>query len=200
MIDTCNSPAVSTEQRNEEFLEMLPELQSRATILSRRYRDKEAAASDALAFMYLNFTSARRRGKKLNGPALGWAAALFLSFRSLAVRPREVDCSVAHVSTDADNQDHPLAERIAEALTTDEWADPGLRAQQRIDWAALADRLPDRMQKILHALSIGASKSEIAKSLGISRSRVSQILDQIAVEITAFFEPERAAEGRMSSI
>jgi hypothetical protein len=92
---------------------------------------------------------------------------------------------------DTNKRRHALSDstvaRITNALTTNEHTWPINRAQVRLDWAALAHRLDARLRKILHGLSIGEPKGAIAKRVGISNGRLSQLLVTLAVEIRSFF-------------
>lgn len=183
----------STTPTAAQFEALLPELQSRAERMSRRLprRYQRDAADDALGAMYLNHAQAAQRGKRLNGEALGWAAAQHLRHRSLVTqraypsRRRE-----DFVSLDSPDHPAPIAERLARAITSDERADPAVRVQQAVDWRAFARTQPKRMRRVLLDLSVGHAKSEIAARLGISRGRLSQLLTRLAAEITAFGHAE----------
>jgi DNA-binding NarL/FixJ family response regulator len=83
-----------------------------------------------------------------------------------------------------------IARQFTAALTSRERDDPAHRAAVRLDWAALCERLPMRLRKILRWLAIGASKTWIAHRLAISKPRVSQLLDTLAREIKSFFGAE----------
>jgi DNA-directed RNA polymerase specialized sigma subunit len=86
-------------------------------------------------------------------------------------------------------------EHITQAVSTSEKDRPDVRAAARLDWAAFARQLPWRLRRILKWLAIGARKSWIAKRLGISNGRVSQLIAKLAGEITAFFGPEVVPAG-----
>ena len=62
----------TSEEIENRFNEIWPELQSRAAAMSRRYApDDEEAESEALASMAANFTLAACRGKWLKPTMLG---------------------------------------------------------------------------------------------------------------------------------
>ena len=77
--------------------------------------------------------------------------------------------------------------KIVKALTASEHERPPVRAAVRLDWAALTKGLDARLRKILAALSIGESKGSIAKMLGVSSCRVTQLLKVLADKIREFF-------------
>src|SRR5206468_499662 len=77
--------------------------------------------------------------------------------------------------------------RITVALSSSERERPSDKAAVRLDWAELAERLDMRLQKIVAALAIGETKSAIAKQLGISASRVTQLMRDLASKIADFF-------------
>jgi hypothetical protein len=189
-------PLPSSATINTAFCEILPELQSRAATLAARCYDRQSAADDAINCMFLNFSSAARRGTWLRPAALGWAAQHYLRTRALATQAYPSRRSDRTVSI---NDQHAIrnagmAARLASALTTSEREDPAHRAMVRLDWRTFAREQDRRTRQILLQLAAGEMKAKIAESLGISRGRLSQLLGRLAQEIVAFFGPEGLPE------
>jgi hypothetical protein len=86
-------------------------------------------------------------------------------------------------------------QNITDALTASERERPDVRAATRIDWSAFMRTLPNRMRRIVRGLVVGDSKGLIARRLGISNGRLSQLLDVLAREITSFFGAEIVPAG-----
>ena len=105
-------------------------------------------------------------------------------------RTRVIHLSALSVSKRQQTLSDDAVERITDAVSSSERDGPAMRAAARVDWAALARRLPLRLRRILQWLAIGASKTWIARRLGISNGRVSQLLDTLGREITTFFGPD----------
>ena len=181
--ETCLS-----QEHNETFTAMLPELQSRAHAMSKRYSRSEDAAADALAAMYMNHTQAIKKNKRLNPSDLAWAAHHHLRTRSLVTRREYPSRNAPPVSLD----DVEVTRQIGAALSTCERHSPFERCRLRVDWQQIMEKLPTRLQQIAYGLAIGRSKAEIAVELRISRCRVTQLLAQLAGEIEAYVVPEMA--------
>ena len=77
--------------------------------------------------------------------------------------------------------------KITRALSTSLHERPPERAAVRLDWQAFVATLDKRFKLILHNLTIGESKSNIAKQIGVSAGRVTQILYMLANKIREFF-------------
>ena len=177
----------------DTFNSFLPELESRAGNLSRRYRDREKAASEALTFMYLVFITAAQRGKHLRPAALAWVARHHLRCRAEVATAPDVKSRSRTVSLDAlmDAPDDE-AERVGWALSTNERDDPSERVQTKLDWEAFSTTQPPRLQRALRQLAEGYRKSEIARELSISPGRLSQLLDRLGTDVNSFFSEDDA--------
>ena len=64
--------------------------------------------------------------------------------------------------------------------------DPGMLAAKEIDWAGFQKLLKHQHRKLLKGLAIGERPKEMAKKLGVSAPRISQMKKEIAVELKSF--------------
>ncbi|MGD0089948.1 MAG: hypothetical protein ABSE73_08515 [Planctomycetota bacterium] len=183
------------------------ELASRIAVLARRFPDQEEAGGEMMASAWVNFRSvARRRGVFIHPGLLAWVSCVRLRAGRLMAgssvqdvhapaaqalgRARLFHLSLLSSSKRRQVISDSTVEHIVTALTTDEREQPCIRAATRLDWAAFMHTLPNRLRRILRGLVVGDSKGLIARRLGISNGRLSQLLDVLAQEITTFFTPE----------
>lgn len=194
-----------TRRRTQAAFEALyPELLSRVTVLARRHPDPEEAAGEMMAFAWANFQSvARRRGIFLPPSMLVWMSGVrYRSGRLLTgttvkdvhspaaqVRGRAHVIHLSLLSSCRRQQflSDSTAQHSTDALTTSEREQPDVRAATRIDWSAFMKTLPSRMRRIVRGLVVGDSKGLIAKRLGISNGRLSQLLETLGRELVLFF-------------
>jgi len=193
-----SSTVMSDATIKAESARISNELGSRIEACAARAHDPDEARQELWAFCWRDFQQAARRGRILPAGYLVWFGWRWLKAgRTIAghesvTEPLSPLCQrrrrarIAHLSVLATqrhiNKDLPadIATQLAVALTTRERDDPAYRAATRLDWSAFARRLPIRLRKIVRWLAVGASKSWIAKRLGISNGRVSQLLDTLA--------------------
>ena len=197
-------PFVTTRRTQAAFEAVYPELLSRVTVVARRFPDADEAAGEMLAFAWANFASvARRRGVFLHPGLLVWASSVRLRAGRLMTgssvrdvhapaaqalgRSRVIHLSALSASKRQQTLPDSTVQHIVAALTTSEREQPDVRAAVRLDWGAFMRTLPNRLRRILRGLVVGDSKGLIAKRLGISNGRLSQLLDVLAREITTFF-------------
>lgn len=195
---------ISIRKVQAAFQSIVPELESRLWRCAKLFKDTEEAFNEMYAFAWINFRSkARRLGQFLSAGQLA-----FMSLRRLSAgrcvtdntvrdalapmaarlgRTRVVYLSQLSASKRQQVLPDSVVQRITEAVSTSERDRPDVRAQVRLDWRAFACQLPVRLRRILHWLSIGARKGWIARRLGISNGRVSQLIGTLAVELRAFF-------------
>ena len=194
---------------NAEFQQRYPELLSRLRRIVRRFRDDEDVLAEMTSFAFLNFRSVfLRRGQCLtpcqmafmcwlrakSGRTLegGGTCDVHDPLAQLRGRARVIHLSVLSCSKRQQVLPDSTVDHIVAALTTSEKDRPDVRAAVRLDWGAFARTLPSRLRRILAWLVIGASKTWIARKLGISKGRVSQLLDKLGQEVVTFFGPEFA--------
>ena len=197
-------PAKTAKRINLEFVRRYQELHSRLSRIARGFRDRDEILAELAGFAYLNFRSVfLRRGACLTPGAMAYVAwKRALSGRTVtrnsvrdvhsALAQRRKRVRVVYLSQLSSSRriqalGDTVVERIVGALSTGEREQPDVRAQVRLDWRAFAHQLPTRMQRILHWLTIGARKNWIARRLGISAGRLSQLLADLGREIAAFF-------------
>jgi len=197
-----------TRRRTQAAFEAIyPELLSRINVLARRFPDPDEAAGEMLGFAWANFASvARRRGVFLHPGLLVWASSVRLRAGRLMTgssvhdvhapaaqalgRSRVIHLSALSASKRQQTLRDSTVDRIVDAVSTSEKDRPDMRAAARLDWAAFACQLPRRLRRIMQWLAIGESKTWIARRLGISKGRVSQLLDKLGREVRSFFTPE----------
>ena len=203
-------PAVSEEQLQAEFHRITPELNSRLKRCARSFPDREEALAEMLAFSWKNFQSkAQRTGQFLPASALAWvswkrlqsgrvmsgystkdvlAAQTFRSGRARVLLLSQLRTSnPRHVLTDRETT------TITNALSTRIRERPEVRAQIKIDWAAFCDGLPSRLRRVVRLLAIGHAKKLIARRIGVSAGRLSQILYELRDRLIEFFGAEEMA-------
>lgn len=197
-------PARILKRINVEFDRRYPELLSRLSRIARGFQDQDEVLAEMAAFSYVNFRSVfLRRGEFLTPGAMAYVAwRRGLSGRTIvgssirdvhsALAQRRNRVRIVHLSQLSDcgrsrTLTDTVVDRIVSALSTDEHEQPDIRAQVRLDWAVLARRLPVRLRKILQWLAVGARKGWIARRLGISAGRLSQLLEALGREIASFF-------------
>ena len=195
MIDSveCSSTNPSVSDAHGDFLAMLPELQSRCRQMVRKLprRLREDAAADAVRSMFVNHLQAAKKGKQLRPAALAWAAMQNLRHRSLVMHLNPSKLGRRSVSLQSAIEDGgDLARQVAAAVATNKWDDPAEHCRLKIDWRDLASRLPERQQKIVYWLATGGTKSEIADRLGVSRCRITQLLEEIGRVILPYVVSE----------
>jgi hypothetical protein len=173
---------------NERFIALLPELQSRARALSCRYpkRMRSAAADDALCAMYLNHAQAFHRGDYISPSNLAFYAGLHLRHRSdVTKRYHQRRSGRDHYIESTDHGD--VVPELGRTLTCESMRDPAYQTQINLDWDRFADGQDRRHRKILTGIARGDRKGEIAASIAVSNGRLTQLLDGLKREISAYF-------------
>ena len=202
----------SSEEIENRFNAIWPELQSRAAAMSRRYApENEEAESEALASMAANFVTAARRGRWLPATMLAYYAATRLRVgRSLvgnAVNdPLGALCRIRNKSKAlmfsqllarkrGRHESPEMSKRLVEALTSDVRENPAERCATKLDWQTFVATQPERIQRVLAGLAEGFSRKEMAKLIGVSQCRITQLMDRVRLSLTEFFadaDPEYA--------
>ncbi|MCY3018791.1 MAG: hypothetical protein NTW87_07155 [Planctomycetota bacterium] len=203
---------VSIRKIQAAFQSIAPELESRLWRCARRFQETEEVFTEMYSFAWINFRSkARRLGEFLSAGQLAFMSLRRLSSGRLVTENTVKDALApmarrlgrtrviyfSQLSGSKRNQalTDSTVQRITDALTASEREGPDVRAATRIDWAAFMRTLPNRLRRILRGLVVGDAKGLIAKRLGISNGRLSQLLNVLAREITAFFGPEIVPVG-----
>ncbi len=210
--DQAVMPCPTPEEIENRFNEIWPELQSRAAAMSRRYApDDEEAESESLASMAANFTLAARRGKWLPATMLAHYAAIRLRVGRTLVNnavndPLGALCRIRNKSTAHSLsrllvtgkrrcESPAMAKRLAVALTSDIRDNPAERCAVKLDWQAFVQTQPERIQRVLAGLAEGYSRLEMAKLIGVSACRITQLMDRVKLSLVEFFadaDPEYA--------
>lgn len=204
-------PGVAAVQRRFETL--LPELASRAAAIAKSVAcnavDQEEAVAEVVAHAWLNFSSAAKRGKWLAAGQLAWVAwqavrtgrpAAGGSSITDVLDPRLQRLRRARVismtpwlrsrpklgaaGTMRERAEETL---VARAIAASVRTDPGVRARLRIDWAAFTRRQPLRFQRMLLDLCVGRGNAEIARRLGVTAGRATQLRADLGREVAVFF-------------
>ena len=198
------SCAITEEMIEARFNEIWPELQSRAAAMSKRYApDDEEAESEALSSMAANFVTAARRGKWLPATMLGYFAATRLRVgRTLVnncvndplgalcrIRNKSTALTFSHLLAAKRGRNAPsaMSKRLAEALTSNIRENPAERCATKLDWASFVQTQPDRIQRVLAGLAEGFSRKEMAKLIGVSQCRITQLMDRVKLSLSEFF-------------
>jgi hypothetical protein len=205
--------AVPTRAEIARRLEALwPELESRCQRMCRRCHDPEETAGELMAFMAVDFVNSAKRGHWLGGAALAFFAArrLRVARQLCGNAARDALSPVARcmgrsniVSLDALNDPEArmpprLTQRLTEALASDERESPAELARMRIDWGAFTQKQDRRSRTILTGLAEGRQKKELARRLGVSGSRLTQLLDTLGRDVLGFY-PDLASDFQVGA-
>ncbi|MEI6236236.1 MAG: hypothetical protein WCT04_24535 [Planctomycetota bacterium] len=202
----------TSDEIESRFNVIWPELQSRAAAMSRRYApDDEEAESEALASMAANFILAARRGKWLSPSMLAHYAAIRLRVgRTLVgnavndplgalcrIRNKSTALTFSHLQALKRGRNEPpaMSKRLTEALTSSIRENPAECCATKLDWQTFVATQPERIQRVLTGLAEGYSRLEMAKLIGVSACRITQLMDRVRLSLTEFFadaDPEYA--------
>ena len=192
---TQNTPrAENTEVVNNTFLQMMPTIQTHASVQFRHLPpiEREEAVAETVAGAYCDFRSAIRRGK-----SDGVTASTLASFGALHVKDHR------HVGTGREKATdplHPRAQRLGGfrvlALPWDDVrldclkeSNPAVwrlnllhdrktpvpdQAAFRLDWARFLSQQTDRTRIAMSLLAAGHKRYEVADQLGCTPSALCQ--------------------------
>jgi len=196
----------TADQLRTTFENMLPQLEGRIRGYCRRISELNPAemCAEMIAMAWKNFVSkANRCGTLLPPSQLAFMAFMWVrngrritGYTSKDALGEETNrlgrTNVYYLSqVSHPTRRHELskgtANRITLALSSSERESPAVLAAVRLDWRAFLKTLDKRFKIIVHALSIGESKSNIAKQICVSPGRVTQILEILAFKIRVFF-------------
>jgi hypothetical protein len=195
-----DSVGLLQNQITERFLELHPELLSRACAIAARSNDPEEVVQEILAFSYWNFSQAARKGRWLTAGQLAYIARR---------RVRGEGCTLGSSRTKTDvlstgcrrlkrsnvlylsgfaGSAYPdrLQDRFDEVVSQGQ-RNPADQAITRIDWGTLRSALSDRLKQVLDGLVAGRGTCEIAKHLRVSPARVTQLKDELGQVVAEFF-------------
>ena len=88
-----------------------------------------------------------------------------------------------------------MSKRLTEALTSNIRENRAERCATKLDWASFVQTQPDRIQRVLTGLAEGFSRKEMAKLIGVSQCRITQLMDRVRLSLIEFFadaDPEYA--------
>ena len=176
-------PKTVGRDHQEQFLEMLPLIRSRASRAFRKLdsEHRDDLIQEAIAKAFCTFASLVRRGKADTAfatPLANFAIRQTIAGRRVGSRSRLCDVISPFASSargiHVERLDGEQGEWRA-ALVEDRRATPADTAAARIDVAAWFRTMSDSHRRIAQALAIGDTTSEVAKQFNLSSARVSQI-------------------------
>jgi hypothetical protein len=175
-----------TAQQNEQFLEMVPLIRSRARLAFRRLRPeaKQELVQEVIANAYCRFSRLVRAGKAalaFASPLANYAIRQVLDGRQVGTSANtrcvmsHYQRAVAGVIIERLNAfDHEQGE-WRDALVEDHHASPADIAAARIDVAESFRAMPPKNRRIAKTLAMGESASGAAKRFKLSQARISQL-------------------------
>jgi len=163
----------------------MPEIESRASALLADHgpEAREDAQQEILAQTWAGFLSAWRRGRRSNVTPFTLTAFAYRHYRS---GRRLVRCGRSDAMSDrsrargkvklvrTDSAGHETFQGRARLHL-----DPADTVRWKLDVAAVIETLSERQQMVLALTAAGWKNHEIAGQLGVSPSRVTQILDEV---------------------
>ena len=199
-------PQILGRQHQEQFLEMLPLIRSRARRAFRRLdaEHRDDLVQEVIANSYGTYASLVRRGKANTAyatPLANFAIRQTIAGRRVGSSSRidDVTSPFAHSARGilVERLDGEQGEWRA-ALVEDRRATPADTAAARIDVAAWFRALSESHRPIASALAMGETTSEVAKQFRLSSARVSQIRGELKASWERFHE--RGSEAREPSV
>ena len=197
MIAITKSPRLTANaQHDEQFLKMVPAIQSyaRSAFRNLRSQTREEAISAVVADAFFAFRRLVELGKQdvaYATPLARFAVRRYWTGRC-ACMPRGRDM----MSQKAATTHGIVVERLdlfdagqckwRQALVEDRHAGPAEIAASRLDVAAWLRSLPRRDRQVAETLSLGNTTSDAARQFGVSRARVSQLRRELQASWQAF--------------
>jgi RNA polymerase sigma factor (sigma-70 family) len=166
------------------FLHYLPRLrkQAEAAFRSRGCEQREECVQEVIANVYQALVHLERRGKPAVaylGPLTRFAIRQVRQGRRVGSRQncRDVLTSLKSRPVRVERLDavDPATEQWREVLVEDRRSTPDQIAAMRIDFAAWLASLPGRLRAVAQLLSTGETTGAVARQLGVSSGRVSQL-------------------------
>ena len=175
-----------TERHRRQFLSMLPVIRRTAATAFQTMdaESKEESIAEAVAIAYLMFVALVRRGREeLAYPTV---LAMYGVKRVKIGRRAATSLNVRDISSEfCQRQKHLTLERLdrfdrhtgewLEVLVEDRRAGPAETAAARIDITTWLDLQPKRRREIAESLAAGDTPGELARRLGVSAARISQL-------------------------
>lgn len=215
-IATATPVTVPTDVEIEcRFLKLYVELQSRAKAIARSFkpRDREDVEAEVIASSWINFRQAARAGRWLNGTQLGWAACQFVRGnrsvggfnsatdvtspitharqRANVVRITSLENQTARARVNRESLSR-LEKDYVKAITLQDRDGPAVLTQMKLDWTALAKTLSSKHRRAIYRLARGERPGEVARRLGVSAGRVSQMIAELKRWVFNFFDGDVA--------
>ena len=199
-------PPILSRQHQEQFLEMLPLIRSRARRAFRRLdpESREDLIEETIANAFCNFVRLVRNGKANTAyatPLANFAIRQAISGRRVGSKSRIHDVTSPFARSARgirverfDSEQGAL--RIA--LVEDRRAGPADIAAARIDVASWFHSMSDGHRRIAQALAMGETTGDVARQFGLSSARVSQIRSLLKRSWDAFHD--RGSEASEPSI
>ena len=199
-------PQTLSRDHQDQFLEMLPLIKSRAGRAFRKLdpEHRDDLIQEVIAKAFCTFASLVRRGIANTAyatPLANFAIRQTIAGRRVGSRSRLCDASSPfsqsargiHVER-LDGEQGSLRA----ALIEDRRAGPAEIAAARIDVAAWFHKMPDSHRRIAQALAIGETTSFVARQFGLSSARISQIRSLLKEGWERFHD--RGSEAREPSL
>ncbi len=198
---------LNVPQAQDQFTQMLPEIQSRASLTFRHLGPdaKEEAVAETVALSWKNHLQCSLRGKAVGASSLAHYAMLGVkSGRSLngqnskdVLAPRtQILGRVAVESLDAVPDHHTTeggwwdrSDTLEDRRTLEQ---PFERVRIKHDYGAFLSEpyVTDQEQRVFELLAEGWRTGEMARELDVSAPRVCQIKDAIGRKLSAFMGPD----------
>jgi hypothetical protein len=190
----ATQPQILERQYQEQFLEMLPLIRSRAIRTFRRLdpESREDLIEETIANAFCSFVSIVRRGKASTAyatPLANFAIRQVIAGRRVGSKSSVLDVTSPFAHSARGNLVEHLDDDQSAWRTTlveDRRAGPADTAAARIDVAAWFHAMSDGQRRIAEALAIGETTSEVARQFGLSSARVSQLRGLLKASWDAF--------------
>ncbi len=195
----------NNENPNNGFLKFLPAVTTHASIAFRHLReaDREEAIAEAVAAAFLNFASARRRGKLGVVKSSMLANYAVLHARSgkhvggtdakhdvLNFKAQKAGGFVVHHLAWDDSHVYDVLrapEVVWRAVLLEDKNTPvPEQARFRVDFSSFMAKQQDRTRKAIALLAAGHNRSQVADMLGVTPSAVTQRMAKAEREWAAF--------------
>jgi len=193
-------PQILGRDHQEQFLEMLPLIRSRAGRAFRKLdpESREDLIEEVVANAYCRLVRLVRHGKASLAyatPLADFAIRQVIAGRRVGSKSSVLDLTSPFGRSSRGIHFERLDEQgaLRSALLEDRRSGPAEIAAARIDIADWFHKMPDNRRRIAQALAIGETTSVVARQFGLSSARVSQIRGMLKASWERFHERGSAA-------
>ncbi len=204
-VETGTEPNSGSANPNNGFLKFLPAVQTHASIAFRHFRDadREEAIAEAVAAAFLNFASARRRGKLRVVKASMLANYAVLHARSgnhvggtnakndvMSFKAQRAGGFQVYRLRWDDSRVYDVLEAPEGVwrlrLLEDRKTPVAEQVRFRVDFSGFMAKQQDRTRTAIALLAAGHNRSEVADRLGVTPSAVTQRMAKAEREWKAY--------------